>query len=81
MISECALSLLIGPHDDAAPSSESTDARRLTSFARDGGVLTPMTAFGEDLITRLCETKLFKFSSMIVLDDALKALIKKDKDV
>ncbi|TEB38155.1 hypothetical protein FA13DRAFT_1657074 [Coprinellus micaceus] len=66
MISECALSLLLSPHAyKGTPTSELTDVFRPTEFARQGGVLTPMTAFGEDLITRLCETAKFTFASYV----------------
>jgi short subunit dehydrogenase-like uncharacterized protein len=40
MIAECALSLIL-------------DEDHLPAFARRGGVLTPMTAFGDVLIGRL----------------------------
>ena len=40
----------------------------LPPFAREGGILTPMTAFGEVLLQRLEETGRFEFSSTIVSD-------------
>ncbi|KAF6760297.1 Saccharopine dehydrogenase-domain-containing protein [Ephemerocybe angulata] len=67
MISECALSLLFWqPSRPNTPTTELKDVMRWTNFAREGGVLTPMTAFGEEIITRLCETRKFTFSSFIV---------------
>lgn len=65
MISESALSLLLHPGAASKPTSELTDVIRPTEFARGGGVLTPMTAFGDNLITRLCATTKFTIASYV----------------
>ncbi|RXW25652.1 hypothetical protein EST38_g224 [Candolleomyces aberdarensis] len=75
MISESALSLLL-PLSYNGPRQSSSEIRRTTPLAKEGGILTPMTAFGEDLVTRLCDTKLFTCSSFVVEDNTGR----KDKD-
>lgn len=52
MLAECALALL--------------DTSKLTSLARQGGVLTPVTAFGDELVTRLEATGRFEFETSIL---------------
>ncbi|KAF8624483.1 hypothetical protein AX17_007112 [Amanita inopinata Kibby_2008] len=68
MISESALSLLLPP--PSADSLETTTTYSaiptLPALAQKGGVLTPMTAFGDVLICRLEDTGLFEFSSSVV---------------
>ena len=56
MIAECALSLVL-------------DADRLPAFAKRGGVLTPMTAFGDVLIERLKATGRITIESEVILAD------------
>ncbi|KAJ2931520.1 hypothetical protein H1R20_g5585, partial [Candolleomyces eurysporus] len=75
MISESALSLLL-PLSYNGPRQPGSETRRTTSLAKEGGILTPMTAFGEDLVARLCDTKLFTCSSFVVEDNTGR----KDKD-
>jgi short subunit dehydrogenase-like uncharacterized protein len=70
MVSESALSLLLPPPSKTASSlagfgSTSLPAG-LPALARRGGILTPVTAFGDTLITRLEETGRFEFESRIV---------------
>lgn len=56
MISEAALTLL--------------DTAALTPFAREGGVLTPMSALGDVLIARLRKSDRFEFESAVVASAA-----------
>lgn len=70
MISESALSLLLPPPSETASYlvkfvSTSLPAG-LPALVRRGGVLTPATAFGDVLVTRLEETGRFVFESQIV---------------
>ena len=55
MISESALSILLS-HD------------KLPALAQTGGVLTPVTAFGDVLIERLMGSSRFEFTSHIIHD-------------
>lgn len=68
MISECALALLLPPV--SANSRETTATysaiSTLPPLAQKGGVLTPMTAFGDLLVQRLQDTGVFEFSSSVV---------------
>ncbi|KAG9312290.1 Saccharopine dehydrogenase-domain-containing protein [Chiua virens] len=57
MIAECALSLVL-------------ETDRLPAFAKRGGVLTPMTAFGDVLIERLKASGRIAIESEIILADA-----------
>ncbi|KAF8627620.1 hypothetical protein AX15_004318 [Amanita polypyramis BW_CC] len=68
MISECALSLLLPPvsANSAETSAIYSAIPTLPPLAQKGGVLTPMTAFGDVLLERLRDTGLFQFSSSIV---------------
>lgn len=50
MISECALAI-------------ANDYDRLPALARDGGFLTPSTAFGDILVKRLEATGTFSFET------------------
>jgi Uncharacterized conserved protein len=52
MIAECALSLL--------------DPRQLPAFAQKGGVLTPVTAFGDVIVERLRDSGRFEFESEVI---------------
>ncbi|KAG5328554.1 hypothetical protein C0989_010336, partial [Termitomyces sp. Mn162] len=57
MISESALSLLLPPISKPAPPSKTSSLPEgLPTLAKKGGILTPMTAFGDVLITRLVDT-------------------------
>lgn len=55
MVTECALALLLSRHE-------------LPALGREGGVLTPTTAFGDVLVRRLEETGKFTIHSEVVLD-------------
>lgn len=69
MISESALCFLLPPvsvSKTAAPEKDNIHA--LPALARQGGVLTTMTAFGDELIHRLEETGRFEFSSSVIED-------------
>lgn len=71
MIAESALCFLLPlvSESESAIRNKKDNLYALTPLARKGGVLTPMTAFGDVLIQRLEETGKFKFSSSIVGDD------------
>lgn len=56
MIAECALSPVL-------------DADHLPAFAKRGGVLTPMTAFGDVLIERLKASGRITIESEVILAD------------
>jgi len=62
MISESALSILLPPKGGSRVSKKDNIAN-LTPLAHKGGILTPMSAFGDQLITRLEDTGKFTFSS------------------
>ena len=55
MITECALAIFLNRNE-------------LPSMGKEGGVLTPTTAFGDVLVRRLEETGKFEFHSEVVLD-------------
>lgn len=57
IITECALSLVL-------------DTDHLPPFAKRGGVLTPMTAFGDVLIERLNASGRITIDSEVILADA-----------
>lgn len=59
MISECALALVL--NKDSLPP-----------FGRRGGVLTPMTAFGDVLIQRLNDCGRIKISSEVLSAEDVK---------
>lgn len=59
MIAECALSLVL-------------EAEHLPSFAKRGGVLTPMVAFGDVLIERLKASERITIESEILADAGRK---------
>ncbi|KDR76288.1 hypothetical protein GALMADRAFT_473621 [Galerina marginata CBS 339.88] len=73
MISESALCFLLPPVSESASikSGSNDNVHTLSAIARQGGILTPMSAFGDQLIQRLEETGRFEFSSSII-DDAHK---------
>jgi short subunit dehydrogenase-like uncharacterized protein len=58
MISESALCLL--------PSFNTTAKASLPALAKEGGVLTPMSALGELLIERLERSGRFEFESRVL---------------
>ena len=69
MISESALSIILPPPsqtESLKSRTEETQIHHLSALARQGGVLTSMTAFGDVLIKRLEETGRFEFSSCVV---------------
>ena len=69
MIAESALCLLLPFSSERNANLDKKDnLQALPSLAKKGGVLTPMTAFGDVLIRRLEETGRFEFSSSIVSD-------------
>ena len=81
MISESALSLVlpltsVAPSSSASastssPHSQSNLPAGLPALAYQGGILTPMTAFGDVLITRLKDSGKFDFESHVVTDGVL----------
>ncbi|KAG9075252.1 hypothetical protein FRC06_010190, partial [Ceratobasidium sp. 370] len=54
MLAECALVLL--------------DTSTLPRFAREGGILTPMTAFGDKLVQALEATGRFQMSAEVLAE-------------
>ncbi|KIL60119.1 hypothetical protein M378DRAFT_84153 [Amanita muscaria Koide BX008] len=68
MISECALSLLLPPASVRSGETTKTYSAipTLPQLAQRGGVLTPVTAFGDILLQRLTDTGSFEFSSSVV---------------
>ncbi|PFH52215.1 hypothetical protein AMATHDRAFT_57582 [Amanita thiersii Skay4041] len=70
MISESALSLLLPPRssNSSADSTSYSAIPTLPLLAQKGGVLTPMTAFGDVLLKRLEDTGLFEFTSTVVTE-------------
>ena len=64
MISESALSILL-PSKGASRVSKKDNITNLTPLAQKGGILTPMSAFGDQLIERLEDTGKFTFSSEV----------------
>jgi len=75
MISESALCFLLPPVSEMsnnASTSRNDNIHALPDLAREGGILTPMTAFGDVLIQRLEETGRFEFSSSILVEDGAK---------
>jgi short subunit dehydrogenase-like uncharacterized protein len=70
MLSESALSLLLPPPSKTASSlagfASTSLPADLPALARKGGILTPATAFGDVLVTRLEETGRFQFESQVV---------------
>jgi len=77
MVTESALCIILPPvsQTKVIVGSVKRDARNsnissLPPLAQQGGVLTPMTAFGDVLIQRLQETGRFSFSSSVVSNDS-----------
>lgn len=52
MLAECAVALL--------------DTSQLTPLARQGGILTPVSAFGDELVARLAATGRFEIESKMI---------------
>jgi short subunit dehydrogenase-like uncharacterized protein len=78
MISESALCFLIPPVSEMsnnASTSGNNNIHALPDLAQQGGILTPMTAFGDVLIQRLEDTGRFEFSSSILAHDGAKKLV------
>ena len=69
MISESALSFLLPLVSKSRKDKPKDNLHALPPLAREGGILTPMTAFGDVLLERLEETGRFEFSSSIIGDD------------
>jgi len=71
MIAESALCFLLPFVSESrdAIHDKKDNLHALSPLARKGGILTPMTAFGDVLLRRLEETGRFEFSSSIVGDD------------
>ena len=72
MIAESALCFLLPLVSESKNGirDKKDNLHALPPLARKGGVLTPMTAFGDVLLRRLEETGKFKFSSSIVGEDS-----------
>ncbi|KAF8870481.1 Saccharopine dehydrogenase-domain-containing protein [Infundibulicybe gibba] len=72
MISESALCLLLPPPLDSnlgsAGDTKSRPAPALPPLARRGGLLTPVTAFGDVLVARLRASGLFQFDAWVIGD-------------
>jgi len=88
MISESALSLVLPPvsktsssQAEASGSDSGSLPEGLPSMARKGGILTPMTAFGDVLITRLVDTGRFTVDSYVVGRQGAGAAPERRKDV
>ena len=66
MISESALSLLLPPPSASIEVQKNYNPfSALPPMAKQGGVLTPMTAFGDVLIQRLRDTGHFEFNTVV----------------
>ncbi|KAF5321959.1 hypothetical protein D9619_001578 [Psilocybe cf. subviscida] len=68
MITESALCLLLPLASERKTRTQTDYIQALPEFAHKGGILTPMTAFGDALIQRLEESGRFEFSSTVVGD-------------
>jgi len=78
MVSESALCFLlpfVSVSSKSASRSKTGNIRALPVHAQEGGILTPMTAFGDVLIQRLEETGRFEFSSSILAEDGTKKAV------
>jgi hypothetical protein len=80
MIAESALCLLLPPASERKTKSQTDNIQALPEFARKGGILTPMTAFGDALIQRLEESGRFEFSSTVVGDESARKSIWKSRE-
>jgi hypothetical protein len=72
MISESALCFLlplVSESKNVIHDKPKDNLHALPPLARNGGILTPMTAFGDVLLQRLGETGRFDFSSSIIGDN------------
>jgi len=71
MVSEAALAILLPLSSVSSPQSGETGTKKLDNIsnlpplARRGGLLTPISAFGDVLIKRLEETGMFEVSSEV----------------
>ena len=68
MIAESALCFLlplVSESKNVIHDKHKDNLHALPPLARQGGILTPMTAFGDVLLQRLEETGRFEFSSSI----------------
>ena len=73
MITESALCFLLPLVSESKKKDRPKDnLHALPPLAREGGILTPMTAFGDVLLHRLEETGRFEFSSSIIDEDGRK---------
>lgn len=75
MIAESALCIilpLVSESKDVIHNKPKDNLHALSPLARKGGILTPMTAFGDVLLHRLEETGRFEFSSSIIGDDIMQ---------
>ncbi|KAF8808044.1 saccharopine dehydrogenase [Phlegmacium glaucopus] len=74
MIAESALCFLLPLVSESSNAirDKKDNLHALPPLARKGGILTPMTAFGDVLLQRLEETGRFEFSSSIVGDEGKK---------
>jgi hypothetical protein len=68
MIAESALCFLLPLVSESKDDNPKDNLHALPPLAREGGILTPMTAFGDVLLQRLEETGRFEFSSSIIGD-------------
>jgi hypothetical protein len=66
MIAESALCFLLPLVSESKDDNPKDNLHALPPLAREGGILTPMTAFGDVLLERLEETGRFEFSSSII---------------
>jgi hypothetical protein len=69
MIAESALCFLLPLVSKSKNDKPKDNLHALPPLAREGGILTPMTAFGDVLLQRLEETGRFEFSSSVIDDD------------
>ncbi|KAG5644513.1 hypothetical protein DXG03_008255 [Asterophora parasitica] len=66
MIAESALSLVLPPVSANPTAKSASLPEGLPALARKGGVLTPMSALGDVLLTRLVDTGHFSIESYVV---------------
>ena len=69
MVAEAALAILLPLASASRPGDgkpSCSNIPNLTALAKQGGLLTPMSAFGEVLIKRMEETGKFEVSSEVL---------------